>query len=228
MMLEVDAIEKRLGGRELLRKVSLRGAPREVVVITGENGSGKTTLLRILAGMIEPSRGSVRIAGHSLMREPVRAKAHLGYVPDGLDTLPELLVSELIALVVALKRTPDRQEVAVDQRWCELLGVHATWAQRLRSLSFGQRKRVALLAALIGEPGLLILDEPTNGLDAAGTELILALIDERRRASLTTLLCTNDLELESRLTATRYHLASGSLELQAPRLHDRQRPESAR
>lgn len=227
-MLEVDAIEKRLGGRELLRKVSLRGAPGEVVVITGENGSGKTTLLRIVAGMLEPTRGSVRIAGHSLARDPVRAKAHLGYVPDGLDTLPELLVSEFIALVLALKRTRDKPAVSIDERWRERLGVNETWGQRLRSLSFGQRKRATLLAALIGEPGLLILDEPTNGLDAAGTLLIEALLEERQRASLTTLLCTNDLELESRLTATRYHLASGSLEFKPPRLHDRQRPESAR
>jgi ABC-type multidrug transport system ATPase subunit len=210
-MLEVDAIEKRFGGRELLRKVSFRGAPAELVVITGENGSGKTTLLRVVAGLIEPSSGSVRIAGFSLAREPVRAKAHLGYVPDGLDSLPELLVSEFVALVLALRRTPDKPAAAIDQRWRELLGVNDTWGQRLRSLSFGQRKRVTLLAALTGTPEVLILDEPTNGLDAAGTKLMEALIDERRRAALTTLLCTNDPELESRLTASRYQLAGGLL-----------------
>lgn len=210
-MLEVDAIEKRLGGRELLRKLSFHAAPAEVVVITGENGSGKTTLLRVLAGMLEPSRGSVKIAGFCLAREPVRAKAHLGYVPDGLDALPELLVSELLALVVALRRTPDKQAVGIDARWRQLLGVDDTWGQRLRSLSFGQRKRVALLAALTGTPELLILDEPTNGLDGAGTQLILTLLEERRRASLTTLLCTNDTELERQLEATRYQLSGGLL-----------------
>ncbi len=151
-----------------------------MVVLTGENGSGKTTLLRIISGMIEPSRGAVQICGHSLAKQANEAKRHLGYVPDGLEALPELLVSEFIALVEVLKARSTRLQV--DPVWRERLGVHQTLGQRLRSLSFGQKKRVALLAALIGTPELLILDEPSNGLDPAGVDLIRELIEERRRA----------------------------------------------
>jgi ABC-2 type transport system ATP-binding protein len=217
-MLTVDGVAKTLGGRTLFEEVALRCAPSEVVVLTGANGSGKTTLLRIVSGMIEPTRGTVHICGHSLARDAVRAKRHLGYVPDGLDALPELLVSEFITLVAALKTSSGAEPVRADPVWKERLGIHQIWGQRLRSLSFGQRKRVALLAALVGAPELLILDEPSNGLDPAGVDLIRALIEERRRAGTLTLLATNDGSFESNLGATHYHLESGKLRSGAPEL----------
>jgi len=210
-MLEIDDIHKHLGGRSVLDGIHLTGAPGEVIVLTGGNGSGKTTLLRIVAGIIQPSRGRVRICGCDIERDPVRARTQLGYVPDTLDAFPELLVSELIALVVALKQSARGSVPRLDPLWRERLGVASIWGQRLRSLSFGQGKRVALLAALIGDPALLVLDEPSNGLDPSGVELIRALIDERRRAGLLTLLSTNDAELEALLDGKNHHLAAGRL-----------------
>jgi len=210
-MLEVDGVHKDLGGRRILDGVQLRGEPGEVIVLTGGNGSGKTTLLRIVAGIIQPSRGRVRINGCDLERDPVRARTHLGYVPDTFDAFPELLVSELIELVTALEHSARGAPPRVDPTWRERLGVAGIWGQRLRSLSFGQGKRVALLAALIGGPALLVLDEPSNGLDPSGVALIRALIDERRRAGLLTLLSTNDAELEALLAGRTHHLASGRL-----------------
>lgn len=211
-MLQVSDVGKDLGGRMIFDGVEFRCSPSEVVVLTGENGSGKTTLLRIISGMIEPSRGTVQICGHSLAKQAIQAKGHLGYVPDGLEALPELLVSEFIALVEVLKARPPSTRLQADPVWRDRLGVHQTWSQRLRSLSFGQKKRVALLAALIGTPELLILDEPSNGLDPAGVDLIRELIDERRRAGAMTLLSTNDPELESSIASARYHLKGGRLQ----------------
>ena len=210
-MLEIDGVHKHLGGRSVLDGVHLRGAPGEVIVLTGGNGSGKTTLLRIVAGIIQASRGAVRVCGCDIERDPVHARTHLGYVPDTLDAFPELLVSELIELVTALKQSARGSAAHIDPAWRERLGVAGIWGQRLRSLSFGQGKRVALLAALIGDPALLVLDEPSNGLDASGVELIRALIDERRRAGLLSLLSTNDAELEAQLAGKSYQLASGRL-----------------
>ena len=80
-MLEIDGVHKHLGGRSVLDGVHLRGAPGEVIVLTGGNGSGKTTLLRIVAGIIQASRGAVRVCGCDIERDPVRARTHLGYVP---------------------------------------------------------------------------------------------------------------------------------------------------
>jgi ABC-2 type transport system ATP-binding protein len=213
-LLEIDGLHKQLGGRTILNDIALRGAPGEVLVLTGGNGSGKTTLLRIVAGIVQPSRGRVRICGCDLEQDPVRARGHLGYVPDTLDAFPELLVSELIELVTALKRCGKSSPPRPDRTWRERLGVSAVWGQRLRSLSFGQGKRVALLAALIGDPALLVLDEPSNGLDPSGVDLIRNLIDERRRGGMLTLLSTNDPELEAHVGGTRYQLDAGHL---APR-----------
>jgi ABC-type multidrug transport system ATPase subunit len=211
MTLEVRGLSKRLGHRRVLEGVDLRCGPSELVIVRGENGSGKTTLLRLLAGIIEPDEGSIHIAGRSLSTEPVLAKAQLGYVPDNLDVVPELAVSELLGLVAALKSQALRAPAEIEPRWRARLGVDGIWGQRLRSLSFGQRKRVALLAALIGEPRLLILDEPTNGLDPAAVDLLVELLDERCRAARTTLLTSHDRELSERVTATRYRMVSAQL-----------------
>lgn len=217
MTLEVSGVSKRLGGRGVLTKVELQCQSAEIVSITGENGSGKTTLLRILSGMTEPTEGSVVICGRSMQRQPVHAKSHLGYVPDGLEVLPELLVSEFLSLVSTLKvdarheRRPTPDAGADEQRWHESLGIGRVWGQRLGSLSFGQRKRVLLRAALVGRPDLLILDEPTNGLDPDGVRLIRVLLEERRQAGLLAVLCTNDLEFQAELVCTRCHLNAGQL-----------------
>ena len=211
MSLEVSGLSKKLGHRRVLDGVDLRCEPSELVIISGENGSGKTTLLRLLAGIIQPDQGSIQIAGRSLSAEPVLAKAQLGYVPDNLDVVPELAVSELLGLVAALKSEALRAPAPIDPRWRARLGVDAVWDQRLRSLSFGQRKRVALLAALIGEPQLLILDEPTNGLDPAAVDLLVELLDERCRAAHATLLTSHDRELADRVSATRYRMLSARL-----------------
>jgi ABC-type multidrug transport system ATPase subunit len=157
--------------------------------------------------MLEPTRGSVVVCGHCLRRDPLAARAHLGYVPDGLETLPELLVSEFLSLVETLKAHAARpRPVAIDERWRELWGVNATWGQRLTSLSFGQRKRVFVLAALTGQPDLLLLDEPTNGLDEQGVGLMRQLVDERRQAGLITVLSTNDVAFQNQVAGMTYRL----------------------
>jgi ABC-type multidrug transport system ATPase subunit len=214
-MLEVLGIEKFLGARRVLDQVELRAGPADVVVLTGENGAGKTTLLRIIAGMLEPSRGTVQICGHSLARQPVLAKTQLGYVPDGLPAVPELLVSEFCALVAALKASARGSPPSIDVAWKERLGLCPIWGQRLRSLSLGQRKRVALCVALLNTPAVLILDEPSNGLDPGAVDVVRALIEERRRAALLTVLASNDLEFTNSFPATRYHLAVGKLSLRS-------------
>jgi ABC-2 type transport system ATP-binding protein len=227
-MLRVDDVGKTLGGRTLFDHVELRCSPSEVVVLTGENGSGKTTLLRIIAGLIEPSRGNVHICGFSLARDAVRAKSHLGYVPDGLEAVPELTVSEFITLVAALKTKSAGKRTHEDSVWKDRLGVAQTWSQRLRSLSFGQKKRIALFAALIGAPDLLVLDEPTNGLDPAGVTLIRQLLEERRQNGMMTVLSTNDADFERHLSSCHYHLAAGKLQLAGEAPPSRQDREPVR
>jgi ABC-type multidrug transport system ATPase subunit len=178
----------------VLDGLELACAPGEVCAVLGENGAGKSTLLRVLCGMLEPERGTVLLQGHELTGGGVEARRHLGYVPDGTEPLPDLSLREFIALVRSLKKLP--ADAAAERDLAsrrEALGLAQAWHQRLATLSFGQRKRACLLAALLGDPGLLILDEPSNGLDPAGVEQVLGLISERQARGQASLLATNDL-----------------------------------
>lgn len=210
-MLKVVDVHKRFGRKVVLAGVALSAQPADIIVVTGQNGSGKSTLLRILCGILEPSRGEVEICGHSLRREPQRAKAMLGYVPDGMEALPDLLSSEFVALVRTLKLGRGGRASPFEEGWRERLGVGAFWELRLGALSFGQRKRVALLAALCDNPRVLLLDEPTNGLDPRGVALVRELLDERNAEGMVTLLSTNDAAFASSLRARRHEIEDARL-----------------
>ncbi|MBL9043499.1 MAG: ABC transporter ATP-binding protein [Myxococcales bacterium] len=210
MRLSVQAVHKQLGTRPILRGVSFTMAADEVVVILGENGSGKSTLLQLVAGILEPDAGQIRMDGDSLTGGAVAARRKLGYVPDSASPLPDLLVAELCALVCSLKQAPPPHRTLYEQ-----LGVAPYLQQRLGTLSFGQRKRACLLAALIGNPSLLLLDEPSNGLDPEGVQLITSLIAERRRQGLATLLSSNDPPFANALHGNHYRIQDGLLTAQS-------------
>lgn len=206
MLLEMEGVRKRLGLRVVLDAVDLGCAPGEVALVLGENGAGKSTLLRIAAGVLEPDRGRVRVAGALLTGGGAAARRGLGYAPDTAEAFPELSARELVALVAALKRSP-----APAPELAGRLGLAPVWHQRLRTLSFGQVKRTYLLAALVGEPPLLILDEPSNGLDPEGARLVADLLRERADAGLAALVSTNDPGFAALIAGPRYRLADGRL-----------------
>jgi ABC-type multidrug transport system ATPase subunit len=211
-MLIAEDLCKTYRGRRVLERVQLSCDSGQVCAVLGENGSGKSTLLRILCGLLEPDHGTVSIQGHPLGGGGVEARRRLGYVPDGSESLPDLSVRELSALVRSLKQLSGDAAVERQQlSWRERLGLTPAWHQRLGTLSFGQRKRACLLAALSGDPWLLILDEPSNGLDPTGVALVVELIEERRQQGKATLLGTNDVPFVRQLGARRWHLQGGKL-----------------
>jgi len=210
-MLKVKDVRKRLGSRRILESVSLSCAAGEIGVILGENGAGKSTLLRIVAGLIEPDAGEVTIHGASLRNGGRKAREQLGYVPDATQMLPDLLVEEFVSLVRALKQLPSQTYSDLELRWRDRFGLTPVWGQRFSTLSFGQRKRACTVAALAGDPWLLVLDEPSNGLDPAGIELMVELIAERKARGEATLLVSNDTAFVNEVGGNRYRLASGRL-----------------
>ncbi len=207
--LTMTAIRKRLGTRLVLDGVDLTCPPGALVLVLGANGAGKSTLLRLAAGILEPDAGSVTIAGRPLTT--ASARAALGYAPDTADAFPDLSVREVLTLVGALKRAPPPPE-ALRER----LGLAVVWHQRLRTLSFGQVKRTWLLAALVGDPPLLILDEPTNGLDPAGAADLADLLRERAVLGHTALVSTNDAAFADRLGGTPHRLENARLTPASP------------
>jgi ABC-2 type transport system ATP-binding protein len=210
-MLKVTGVGKVLGSRRVLADVSFEVGQAETAVVRGENGCGKSTLLRVVCGLLTADRGEVVIDGHSMGRDEIGAKSNLGYVPDATDALPELLAREFVDLVRVLKGGAKGPASLPAPALIERTGFRAFEGQSIGSMSFGQRKRVCLVAALCGDPPLLVLDEPSNGLDPEGVHLMVAIVDERQKSQRATLLSTNDAGFAERIGGTQYRLARGRL-----------------
>src|SRR5205809_3272111 len=164
-MIEVRDLTKTFGAVEAVRGISFRVDAGETVAFPGPNGAGKTTTLRILAGIFPPTGGEVRIAGRDPARDPLACRRAVGYFPEYAPFYPDLRVEGYLRFVARMKRIPWAERaraVAEVLAWCGLEGVAR---RRVGTLSKGYRQRVGLAQALCGNPPILILDEPTIGLD---------------------------------------------------------------
>jgi ABC-2 type transport system ATP-binding protein len=206
MILETSSLIKRYSGRLVLDGATLRFAGPGVLVVRGENGAGKSTLLALIAGVLAPDGGRIFIGGRDLGRERERALAGLGYAPDRLDLPPELTTLELLSLVTILKGARPPADDLVER-----LGARSFWGDRLGALSLGQRRRAALLAALAGDPALLVLDEPTNGLDPGGLEMLVSLLRERTALGRSAIVATHDAAFADLVADARVELRGGQI-----------------
>lgn len=161
----VDHLSKRYGSRLALDGVSFEVQAGEVMGLLGPNGSGKTTMLRILSGYLRPSAGRVQVAGFDVTDEGLEARQHLGYVPEDGPLYSHMRVDEFLAFMGRLKGLAGRALHESMASVCERLALSSVWRLAIGKLSRGYRQRVALAQALLHNPPLLILDEPTNGLD---------------------------------------------------------------
>jgi len=211
MMVVADEVTKSLGGRPILHGLSFTCAGGAITALTGRNGAGKSTLLRIVAGVLAPDRGVVSIAGSDLARAPRAARRALGYVPEAANPPGHMTGAEVLDLVRALKQC---EPIASDLR--QTLDVDAFAHQRMSRMSLGQRRRICLAAALTGDPRVLVLDGPTNGLDAAGVETLAGLLEQCRDRGCAILLATHDAEFIAPLADARLHIAQGRLDDQPP------------
>jgi ABC-2 type transport system ATP-binding protein len=177
-LLEVEGLTRRYGRAQALRGLDFTLSAGEVLGLLGPNGAGKTTCLRMLAGTLAPSAGRVVIGGDDLASAPRRAKGRLGYLPERPPLYPEMRVDEYLTHCARLRRIPPgaiARAVSRAVRQCDLAEVRH---RLLGKLSKGYRQRAGLAAALIHEPELLILDEPTDGLDPVQIREMRGLIAE--------------------------------------------------
>ncbi|MBI0432838.1 ABC transporter ATP-binding protein [Roseomonas sp. KE0001] len=164
-LIEIDRLTKRFGTFTAVDNVSFQVARGEVLGFLGPNGAGKSTTMKMLAGFVTPSAGAARICGEDVVARPVEAKRQLGYLPEGAPTYPEMTVQSFLGFVARIRGYrggEERERVAHAMRLTTLEGVRL---QPIETLSKGFKRRVGLAQALLHDPPVLVLDEPTDGLD---------------------------------------------------------------
>jgi ABC-2 type transport system ATP-binding protein len=164
----LEGVSKRYGRLEAVTPTDLELRPG-VIGLLGPNGAGKTTMLSLLATVLPPTTGRITIAGHDVMAghaERVEARRHIGYLPEEVHFPTGMTPAGFVDYIAVLKEWKDGKRRATEvQRVLELVGLAERSTMKIRNLSGGQRRRLAVAQALIGTPDLLLLDEPTTGLD---------------------------------------------------------------
>jgi len=179
-MIEVSELTKRYGHLTAVDRLSFSVGSGEVLGFLGPNGAGKTTTMRIVAGFLAPTSGRVTVCGHDVERESVAARHAMGYLPEGAPAWGEMTVRGFLSFICELRR------LSADTRRRRLdyvigrLGLEPVLAQAIDTLSKGFRRRVGLAQAILHDPAVLVLDEPTDGLDPNQKHEVRSLINEMR------------------------------------------------
>jgi ABC-2 type transport system ATP-binding protein len=164
-MIDVSGVSKSYGDIEALREVSFRVAAGDIVGLLGPNGAGKTTTMKILTGYLQPDEGTVTIGGRDVMTQTREIQAEIGYLPENAPLYPELSVQAYLMMMAELRGIPEDEQRARLSEAVYATGLAQHLTRRIGELSKGYRQRVGLAQAIIHRPRLLILDEPTLGLD---------------------------------------------------------------
>jgi ABC-2 type transport system ATP-binding protein len=200
-MIEVHQLTKRYARHTAVRDISFSVERGEIVGFLGPNGAGKTTTLRMLTGYLPPTSGSARIAGFDIFRQSIEARRKIGYMPENVPLYEDMRVREYLKFRAQLKgldRSATRRRVGAVLETC---GLESVRRKMIKTLSKGFRQRVGLADALVHDPELLILDEPTNGLDPNQIRQIRELI--RQLADSHTVLISTHILHEVEMTCGR-------------------------
>ena len=216
-MIEVSHLTKQYGNHLAVDDVSFTVADGQICGLLGPNGAGKSTIMNILTGYLSATSGQVTVAGHPLPEEADAAKACVGYLPEQPPLYPEMTVQEYLTFAAELKGVKKAERKEQVCRAARRTGLENVLPRLIRSLSKGYKQRVGIAQALLGSPRLIILDEPTVGLDPAQVIEIRKLIRELGRAH-TVILSSHILSevqavCQQILILSKGHLAAaGSLE----------------
>src|SRR3990170_237833 len=194
-LIEMRHLVKRYGDKLAVNDVSLEVQAGEIFGFLGPNGAGKTTTIKVMVGLLQPSAGEVRVAGWDIQQEPLRAKAASGYVPDEPTLYPKLSGRELLRFVGDVYGIDSAQ---VDRRMEELLRLFDLTSaadDAIDSYSHGMRQKTSLAAALVHDPKVLVLDEPTVGLDPKSARLIKDILRQLADRGAAVFLSTHILEI---------------------------------
>jgi gliding motility-associated transport system ATP-binding protein len=175
-MLNAISLVRSYGDFKAVDNVSFTISPGQIVGLLGHNGAGKTTIMKMLSGHLEPDSGQILLDGRDITDDLVGFQSTLGYLPESLPLYPEMIVADYLDYVTQLKGIPKGEQSTELKRVVYQTGIEDKLLSPISSLSRGYKQRVGVAQAILGKPKLLILDEPTNGLDPAQTEQMRTLI----------------------------------------------------
>src|SRR5512133_1137976 len=198
-MIELRGLTKRYGSFTAVNNIDLSVPRGQLFGFLGPNGAGKTTTLRMIAGILRPTAGTVRIGGVDIVAEPVRAKAKLGFIPDRPFIYEKLTGSEFLRFVAGLY---DQEGATVERRARELLALFdlEEWRDELvESYSHGMRQKLIISSAFVHRPEVIVVDEPHVGLDPKAIKILRDLFREYTHRGHTIMMSTHTLEVAERL-----------------------------
>jgi ABC-2 type transport system ATP-binding protein len=215
-MIEISNFSKRYGRVEAVSPIDLKVVPGEVFGLLGPNGAGKTTTIRAMVGLTRPSTGTVRVGGFDVWREPVKAKAAFGYIPDRPYLYAKLTGRELLRFIAGLHKL-EHPNLEIE-RWLEFFSLEDFGNELIETYSHGMKQKLTIIAAMLPEPPVLIVDEPMVGLDPRAAKQARELLAGYAAKGKTVLLTTHSLPVAEAVAhriavLDRGHiLAEGTLE----------------
>lgn len=177
-MIEVKNITKKYGSFTAVDNISFKIEEGEIIGLLGPNGAGKSTTMNMITGYIEPTEGEIKVEGYDISKKPKKAKAQIGYMPEGVPLYSDLTVKEFVTYMAELKKVDGKTRKEKVEKIIKQTGLKDVEKKLTRNLSRGYKQRVSMAGALVGEPKILILDEPTVGLDPKQITEIRSLIKE--------------------------------------------------
>ena len=198
-MILLQGVTKRYGRHEAVKNVSFHVLPGELFGFLGPNGAGKTTTIKMIAGLLQPTSGEIFLAGKNLRREPVAAKAALGFIPDRPFLYEKLSAVEFLRFVAGIYGFDGNGLNGRIDGLLELVELSHARAELIESFSHGMKQRLVMAAAFVHEPKLLVVDEPMVGLDPKGARLIKRVFREYCEKGNTVFVSTHTLEVAQEL-----------------------------
>ncbi len=192
-------LSKTYGKHVAVKEVDLNIRPGEIVGFLGPNGAGKTTTIKLLTGLLKPTAGTAAIAGYDIQKEPLKAKAAFGYVPDAPNLYGKLNGWEFLRFIARLYRVPKEQAERRAGELLRLFELADAATDLIEGYSHGMQQKLALAGALIHSPQALFLDEPTVGLDPKSARLIKNLLGQLRDRGAAIFFSTHILEIAERM-----------------------------
>jgi len=197
--IEIQDLVRTFGSLRAVDGLELSVAPGEIYGFLGPNGAGKTTTLRIIAGLMRPDSGTVRLCGHDVSSEPAEAKKTLGYVPDRPHVYDKLTAREFMTFVGGLYEMEAQKVAAGTDELLSLFGLGDWKDELVQGFSHGMRQRLVMSAALLHEPKVLIVDEPMVGLDPRGARLLRDVFTGLKARGASVLMSTHSLDIAEKI-----------------------------